>query len=92
MGKKHLFVSSIKGYCFMLHCALKYPEISSSIVLRDLLGSFESQRTTRSSHFIIWDLVLILEKLMTGFYEPLGDVHLKTLSKETRFSAFSCLY
>ena len=85
--KKGLSVSAIKGFRSMLSAvfAYKLPEISSSIVLRNLIRSFLISRPQSPPVPPAWDLDLVLKDLMSSKYEPLESKDLRTLTKKALF-------
>ena len=84
---RNLAPISIKGYRSMLSLVFrsKLPEISSSLVLKDLLRSFEVQRPPHVVRAPSWDLNKVLKSLRVKPFEPLGSVDLKTLTKKVLF-------
>ena len=64
---------------------LRLPEISESVVLRDLIRSFVIERPRSVSQSPSWDLDLVLKDLMSDSYEPLESQTLRTLTKKTLF-------
>ena len=62
---KMMSISSIKGYHFMLNSVFKVnlPEISESLILRDMICSFELVRPLASSRPPLRNLYVILRDL-----------------------------
>ena len=63
----------------------RLPEISSSVVLKDLIRSFSSGRTSSDISPPSWDLDKVLQALRSAPYEPLESASLRNLTKKTLF-------
>ena len=83
---KHLSVSAIKGYRFMLSFVFRFklPSISSSKVLKDLIKSFFLQRPVLKSPFA-WDLNRVLSALRAPPFEPLDSITIRHLIQKCLF-------
>ena len=85
--RRNLSETSIKGYRSMLAYVfrLKLPEISSSPVLKDLIRSFSTGRSSKPHLPPSWDLNKVLNSLMSSPFEPLREASLRNLTKKTLF-------
>ena len=61
------------------------PEVSSSIILKDLLRSFKIERPINPNRAPPWDLSVILSYLKSARFEPLEAVSLRELTIKTLF-------
>ena len=61
------------------------PEISTSLIIRDLLWSFQVEAPGRSIKPPSWDLVKVLEYLRSPVFEPLSSTSLRNLTCKTLF-------
>ena len=84
---KHLSVSAVRGYRSMLSAVFRsvLPEISTSLVLQDLLSSFSVEAPVRSATPPSWDLLKVLEYLKSPVFEPLHQASLRDLTRKTLF-------
>ena len=63
----------------------KLPEISTSLILQDLLRSFKVEVPIRAVHPPPWDLEVVLRYLRSSTFEPLSSVLLRSLTKKALF-------
>ena len=84
---RKLSVSAVMGYRSMLSAVFRFklPEISTSLVLQDLLRSFQVAAPSHSIQPPSWDLNKVLTYLRSSTFEPLQSVSLRSLSKKTLF-------
>ena len=70
---KNLSVSSIMGYCSILAAVFRFhlPNLSSDLVLRDLVRSFRIEAPTRPLRPPAWDLSAVLQYLHSPLFELL---------------------
>ena len=82
-----LSVSSIMGYRSMLSAVFRFqlPELSSHLVLRDLLRSFRLAAHCRPLRPPVWDLAAVLTYLNSTVFEPLRVASLRNLTKKVLF-------
>ena len=88
LGKKKLLsFSAIAGYRSMLSAVFRFslPEISSSVILKDLLRSFKLERPVVPVRAPPWDLSLVLKFLKSSKFEPMSQLSLRELTKKTLF-------
>ena len=87
LKRKHLAVSSVRGFCSMLSFMFKFrlPEIQTSSLLHDLIRSFELERPSRSSNPPACDLVKVLTYLRSLIFEPLASRDLRTVTMKVLF-------
>ena len=85
--QRGLSVTSIKGYRSMLAYVfrLKLPEISSSLVLKELTRSFSTGKGSKPCLPPSWDLNKVLSSLVTSPFEPLKEASLRNVTKKTLF-------
>ena len=71
----------------MLSCVFRFklPEISSSLVLKDLARSFEIAKPVSWIAPPVWDLDKVLFALRSAPFEPLEAASLRDLTKKTLF-------
>ena len=84
---RRLSVSAVMGYRSMLSAVFKsiLPEISSSLVLHDLLRSFQVEASVREVRPPSWDLPSVLNFLRSSPFEPLSSASLRDLTRKTLF-------
>ena len=84
---RKLSVSSILGYRSMLASVFRFklPEITTSPVLQDLVGSFKVEVPVRSVRPSSWDLEVVLGFLRSSAFEPLSSLSLRELTKKVLF-------
>ena len=84
---KKLSVSAVMGHRSMLSAVFHsvLPEISTSLVLHDLLRSFCVEAPARSITPPSWDLLKVLEYLKSLVFEPLHQSSLRDLTRKTLF-------
>ena len=63
----------------------KLPELSSSLVLKDLIRSFSIQRPRSVVSPPNWDLTRVLAALRSPPFEPLAEATFRDLTKKTLF-------
>ena len=82
-----LSYSTIASYRSMLSAAFRFllPELSSHLVLHDLLCFFHIERPLPSSRFPPWDLLRVLSLLRGSPFEPLDSCSLRDLTRKTLF-------
>ena len=85
--KKHLSISSVKGFRSMLSSVFKFrlPEIQDSCLLHDLFRSFELESPSRSPNPPAWDLVKVLHFLRSSVFEPLTSRDLCVVTMKVLF-------
>ena len=85
--KKGFSVINIAGYRSMLSSVFRFvlPEVSSSLVLKDLIRSFSIERPSAPQRAPQWDLLVVLEFLRSSAFEPLHQASLRELTKKTLF-------
>ena len=88
--EKHLSVSALKGYRSTLPSVFKYkiPELQDRFVLRDLIRSFEVERSLKPVGPPSWDLVKVLEYLWGPVFEPLSSKPLQIVTIKALFLLF----
>ena len=73
----------------------KLTEMCDSLILRDLIRSFETERSLRPVGPPSWDLVKVLDHFRCPFYEPLASKLLKVSTMKTlillSLATLSCL-
>ena len=84
---KHLSYSAITGYRSMLSAVFRFtfPEISSSVILKDLLRSFSIERPMVPKRAPPWDLSAVLKYVSSPAFEPISSCSLRELTKRTLF-------
>ena len=84
---RKLSVSAVLRYQSMLSAVFRtiLPEISTSPILRDLLRSFQVEAPCRSVRPPSWDLLKVLEYLLSPVFEPLPNASLRDLTRKTLF-------
>ena len=80
-------VSTIKGYRGMLSSVFKFclPEISSSLILKDLVCSFEISAPRPLHHSPPWDLDKVLVYLSGPPFEPLAEASFRNKTRKALF-------
>ena len=75
------------GYRSMLSAVFKsiLPEISTSLILHDLLRSFQVEAPVREVRPPSWDLIKVLTFLRSSVFEPLANASLCDLTRKTLF-------
>ena len=83
----HLSYSSIASYRSMLSAVFRFilPDVSSHLVLHDLLRSFRIEPPLPSYHFPPWDLLRVLSLLRGPPFEPLSCCSLRDLTRKVLF-------
>ena len=83
----HLSYSSIASYRSMLNAVFRFilPDVSSHLVLHDLLRSFRIERPLPSYHFPPWDLLRVLSLLRGPPFELLSCCSLRDLTRKVLF-------
>ena len=71
-----LSVSAILGYHFMLAAVFRFklPEISTSLVLHDLVRSLKLEVPVKPVRPPTWDLEVVLRYLRSSSFEPLSSL------------------
>ena len=84
---KNLSVSAVMGYRSMLSAVFRsvLHEISTSVVLHDLLRSFRVEAPVRSVAPPSWGLLKVFEFLMSPVFEPFHQALLCDLTRKTLF-------
>ena len=84
---RKLSVSAVMGYRSMLSAVFRsvLPEISTSVVLHDLLRSFRVEAPIRSVTPPAWNLLAVLKFLKSPIFEPLRQASLRDLTRKTLF-------
>ena len=84
---KKLSVSAILGYRSMLSAVFRtvLREISTSLVLQDLLRFFKVEAPCRMIRSSAWDLLKVLDYLRSSVFEPLSNSSLRDLTRKTLF-------
>ena len=84
---KKLSVSAVMGYRSMLSAVFRsvLPEISTSVVLHDLLRSFRVEAPIRLVTPPAWNLLTVLEFLKSPIFELLRQASLRDLTRKTLF-------
>ena len=84
---KKLSVSAVLGYRSILSAVFRpiLPEISTSLVIQDLLQSFKVKAPCHSVRPPSWDLIKVLKYLRSSVFEPLSSASLCDLMRKTLF-------
>ena len=79
------------GYRSMLSAVFRFqlPDLSSHLVLRDLLRSFRLAAPYRPLRPPAWDLAAVLTYLNSAVFEPLRVASLRNLTKKVFISSCS---
>ena len=86
--QKGLDVSTIRGYRASISRVLRFVrglDLTNSLVLRELISSFELERPCVRKLYPKWDLNTVLKALMRGPYEPLNSASMLHLTRKTAF-------
>ena len=80
-------MSSIMGYHYMLATVFhfKLPNMSSDLILHDLVRFFRIEAPVRPLRPLAWDLSAVLHFLNSSVFEPLHRVSLHNLTKVVLF-------
>ena len=70
----------------------KLPDISSSLIIKDLFRSFSKTRPPKPVAPPTWDVNTVLRALCRPPYEPLSNASFRDLSKKTLFLVSLAMY